>query len=120
MCDARGGEVMARSGKESTGLNAVEWCRRAEALGAGEILLTSVDRDGTNRGFDVELLRGVTSAVKIGVIASGGAGRLEDFRDAIESGGARAVLAASLFHDRKLSIGEVKDYLESEGIPVRR
>jgi cyclase len=118
-CDARGGEVMVRSGKESTGLNAVEWCRRAEALGAGEILLTSVDRDGTNRGFDVELLRGVTSAMKIGVIASGGAGHLEDFRDAIESGGARAVLAASLFHDRVLTVGDVKQFLEREGIPTR-
>jgi cyclase len=118
-CDARASEVMVRSGKESTGLKAVEWCRHAEALGAGEILLTSVDRDGTNRGFDVELLRSVTSAVKIGVIASGGAGRLEDFRDAIESGGARAVLAASLFHDRVLTVGDVKQYLEREGIPTR-
>ena len=118
-CDARAGEVMVRSGKESTGLNAVEWCRHAEALGAGEILLTSVDRDGTSRGFDVELLRSVTSAVKIGVIASGGAGRLEDFRDAIESGGARAVLAASLFHDRILTVGDVKQFLEREGIPTR-
>jgi cyclase len=118
-CDARGGEVIVRSGKESTGLSAVDWCRRAEALGAGEILLTSVDRDGTNRGFDVELLRSVTSALKIGVIASGGAGRLEDFRDAIESGGARAVLAASLFHDRILTVGDVKQFLEREGIPTR-
>ena len=118
-CDARGREVMVRSGKESTGLDAVDWCRRAESLGAGEILLTSVDRDGTNSGFDVELLRAVTSAVKIGVIASGGAGKLEHFRDAIESGGARAVLAASLFHDRVLTVGDVKRYLEREGIPTR-
>jgi len=118
-CDARAGEAIVRSGKQSTGLDAVEWCRRAESLGAGEILLTSVDRDGTNSGFDIELLRAVTGALKIGVIASGGAGRLEDFRDAIENGGARAVLAASLFHDRRLSIGEVKDFLAAEGIPVR-
>ena len=118
-CDARGREVIVRSGKESTGIDAVDWCRRAEALGAGEILLTSVDRDGTNRGFDIELLRAVTSAVKISVIASGGAGKLEHFRDAIESGGARAVLAASLFHDRVLTVGDVKQYLEREGIPTR-
>jgi cyclase len=113
-------EAIVRSGKESSGVDAIDWCKRAEELGAGEILLTSVDRDGTNLGYDVELLRAVSSVLKIGVIASGGAGKLEDFREAIESGGARAVLAASLFHDRKLSIGEVKDYLESEGIPVRR
>jgi cyclase len=122
-CDAnRTGErwlATMRSGKELTALDAIEWCRRAEELGAGEILLTSVDRDGTNAGFDVELLRAATSVLKIGVIASGGAGRLEDFREAIESGGARAVLAASLFHDRVLTVGEVKRYLEAEGIPVR-
>lgn len=108
-----------RSGKELTNVDAIEWCRRAEALGAGEILLTSVDRDGTNSGFDLELLRAVTSTLKIGVIASGGAGQLVDFRDAIEAGGARAVLAASLFHDRVLTVGDVKRYLENEGIPVR-
>jgi cyclase len=119
-CDAKGREVMVRSGKEGTGIDAVEWCKRAESLGAGEILLTSVDRDGTSAGFDLALLRAVSSAVKIGVIASGGAGALEHFRDAIESGGARAVLAASLFHDRRLSIGEVKEFLGSNGIPVRR
>lgn len=112
-------EAMVRSGKESSGIDAVEWCRRAEELGTGEILLTSVDRDGTNIGYDIELLRAVTSIVKIGVIASGGAGRVEDFRDAIESGGARAVLAASLFHDRRLLIGDVKQFLANEGIPVR-
>ena len=118
-CDVKGKEAIVRSGKEATGLDAVAWCKRAEELGAGEILLTSVDRDGTNAGFDLELLRAVTSSVKIGVIASGGAGRLEDFRDAIETGGARAVLAASLFHERRLSIGEVKEFLSQEGIPVR-
>jgi len=112
-------EAMVRSGKESSGIDAVEWCRRAEELGTGEILLTSVDRDGTNSGYDIELLRAVTGVVKIGVIASGGAGALEHFRDAIEAGGARAVLAASLFHDRRLSIGDVKQFLASEGIPVR-
>jgi cyclase len=112
-------EAMVRSGKESSGIDAVEWCRRAEELGTGEILLTSVDRDGTNSGYDIELLRAVTSVVTIGVIASGGAGSLEHFRDAIEAGGARAVLAASLFHDRRLSIADVKQFLAGEGIPVR-
>jgi cyclase len=124
-CDAKRSEegpvwlATMRSGKELTGADAVAWCRRAEELGAGEILLTSVDRDGTSRGFDLELLRAVTSRLKIGVIASGGAGRVEDFRDAIEAGGARAVLAASLFHDRVLSVGDVKRHLAAEGIPVR-
>jgi cyclase len=110
---------MLRSGKESSGVDAVEWCKRAESLGTGEILLTSVDRDGTNSGFDIELLRAVSGSVKVGVIASGGAGKLEHFRDAIEGGGARAVLAASLFHDRRMTIGEVKEFLAREGIPVR-
>jgi imidazoleglycerol phosphate synthase, cyclase subunit len=122
-CDAkRAGnhyDAMVRGGKESSGVDAVEWCRRAEELGTGEILLTSVDRDGTNIGYDIDLLRAVTSVVRIGVIASGGAGSLEHFRDAIEAGGARAVLAASLFHDRRLSIRDVKQFLASEGIPVR-
>jgi cyclase len=122
-CDAkRVGErwlATMRSGKEVTEIDAIEWCMRAEALGTGEILLTSVDRDGTNRGFDIELLRAVTAAVRINVIASGGAGALDDFREAIESGGAQAVLAASLFHDRRLSIGDVKAFLAAEGIPIR-
>jgi len=122
-CDAKRAnqhfEAIVRSGKESSGIDAVQWCKYAEVLGAGEILLTSVDRDGTSEGFDLELLRAVSGSVKIGVIASGGAGRREDFRDAIECGGARAVLAASLFHERRLSIGEVKAFLTAEGIPVR-
>lgn len=118
-CDAKNGLATIHSGREVTNIDAVEWCRRAEHLGAGEILLTSVERDGTNAGFDIELLRAVTSAVKISVIASGGAGRLVHFREAIESGGARAVLAASLFHDRVLTVGDVKRYLAEEGIPVR-
>jgi cyclase len=122
-CDAKrvdgSWRATVRSGKEVTEIDAVEWCVRAEELGAGEILLTSVDRDGTNSGFDVELLRAVASRLKIGVIASGGAGALEHFRDAIEVGGARAVLAASLFHDRVLTVGDVKRYLAQEGIPVR-
>jgi cyclase len=122
-CDAKrdGARWLAavRGGKELTSVDAVEWCRTAESLGAGEILLTSVDRDGTNSGYDVELLRAVSSVLKIGVIASGGAGALDHFRDAIESGGARAVLAASLFHDRVLAVSDVKRHLAAEGIPVR-
>ena len=122
-CDARrtaeGFEVMVRGGREPAGLDAVEWCRRAADLGAGEILLTSVDRDGTQKGFDIDLLRAVTAAVRINVIASGGAGTEEHFRDAIESGGARAVLAASLFHDRTMTIARLKEYLGTQGVPVR-
>jgi len=118
-CDAKQGFCAVRGGRVVTHLDAVAWCKRAEELGAGEILLTSVDRDGTSSGFDLELLRAVTSAVSIGVIASGGAGRVEHFRDAIEAGGARAVLAASLFHDRVLTVGGVKRHLAAEGIPVR-
>jgi cyclase len=122
-CDAKrvddGWVATMRSGNEQTSLDAIQWCRRAEELGAGEIVLTSVDRDGQNSGFDLELLRAATSVLRIGVIASGGAGKLDHFRDAIEAGGARAVLAASLFHDRALTVGAVKQYLEREGIPVR-
>jgi len=118
-CDAKDGQAMVRSGKETAGVNAVDWCVEAERRGAGEILLTSVNRDGTSSGFDIELLRAVTARVKISVIASGGAGTLQHFRDAIEAGGARAVLAASLFHDHVLTVGDVKRYLDAEGIPVR-
>jgi len=122
-CDVLGnepGEVMVSGGRVSTALDPVEWCRRAEALGAGEILLTSIDRDGTRNGFDITLLRRISSATGIGVIASGGAGTSRHFRDAIEEGGASAVLAASLFHDRLLSISEVKKYLGESGIRMRR
>jgi imidazole glycerol-phosphate synthase subunit HisF len=123
-CDAkRDGDrwvAAARGGRELTDVDVVEWCIRAEAMGAGEILLTSVDRDGTNSGFDIELLRAVSARLKIGVIASGGAGTIEDFSEAIESGGARAVLAASLFHDRQLTISDVKQHLAAQGIPIRR
>lgn len=111
--------VRTRAGSGVTQLDVVEWCRRAEQLGAGEILLTSIDRDGTGEGFDIDLLRRVSAAMKIGVIASGGAGKLEHFLDAVERGGASAVLAASLFHDRKLTIGELKQYLKSKGVEVR-
>lgn len=123
-CDAKrresGWEVMTRAGSMPTGLDVVAWSRRVAGLGAGELLLTSIDRDGTQSGFDCELTRAVTGATGIGVIASGGAGRLEHFREAIESGGASAVLAASLFHDGVMSIGELKTFLEGSGIGVRR
>ncbi|MFA6956734.1 MAG: imidazole glycerol phosphate synthase subunit HisF [Thermoanaerobaculia bacterium] len=123
-CDAKrnseGWQVMTRAGSTPTGLDAVAWSRRAADLGAGEILLTSIDCDGTQRGFDCALTRAVTSATGIGVIASGGAGRFEHFREAIESGGAAAVLAASLFHDGVMSIGALKEFLDNSGVAVRR
>lgn len=92
--------------------------KKMEELGAGEILLTSMDKDGTRDGYDLELLQAVTAAVNIPVIASGGAGKLEDFRDAFLLGKAAAVLAASIFHERVFAIEEVKEYLLAEGIPV--
>ena len=99
--------------------SAVEWAQQVEELGAGEILLTSMDRDGTRDGYDIELIRAVASAVRIPVIASGGCGKLEHFYDAFILGGASAVLAASLFHYGELSIGETKSYLRSRGLTVR-
>ncbi|HXM35659.1 MAG TPA: HisA/HisF-related TIM barrel protein, partial [Pyrinomonadaceae bacterium] len=101
------------------GWDAIEWAQRAERLGAGEILLTSMDRDGTRGGFDIELTSAVSSAVCIPVIASGGAGKLEHFREALNEGGASAVLAASLFHFGEFTIGQVKDYVRERGVTVR-
>lgn len=122
-CDARringGWELVTHAGSRGTGLDAVDWCRRAAELGAGELLLTSIDRDGTQEGFDCELVRAASSASGIGVIASGGAGRFEHFREAIESGGASAVLAASLFHDGVMSVGALKEFLGASGVGVR-
>jgi len=112
-----GWEVYLHGGRTPTGIDAVEWAKEAVRLGAGEILLTSMDRDGTGDGYDVELLRAVGEAVPVPVIASGGAGGLPDFADALRV--ADAALAASLFHDGVLSIGEVKAYVAAEGIPVR-
>lgn len=112
-------EVMIRAGRERSGRDTLAWCLEAERRGAGEILLTSVDRDGTGDGYDLGLLRSVTGALRIGVIASGGAGRIAHFRDAIETGGARAVLAATLFHDGHLTIGALKRALAAAGLPVR-
>ncbi|MDX2160531.1 MAG: imidazole glycerol phosphate synthase subunit HisF [bacterium] len=111
--------VHVNGGRVSTGQEAVAWAREVERRGAGEILLTSMDRDGTKAGYDLELTHAVSSAVSIPVIASGGAGKREDFRDALTSGGADAALAASLFHFNELRVGELKHYLQAEGIPMR-
>ena len=112
-------EVVTYGGRRPTGIDVVEWSARAERLGAGEILLTSMDADGTEAGYDIELTRAVADAVNIPVIASGGAGKLEDFAEVLTTGKAGAALAASLFHYHKLSVGEIKDYLAHQGIPVR-
>ena len=115
----KGWDVFTHGGRQNVGWDAVEWAGRAEQLGAGEILLTSMDRDGTRAGYDLELTRAVSSAVRIPVIASGGAGRLQDFYEVLNDGGASAVLAASLFHFGDYKIADVKDYLRSRGVTVR-
>jgi cyclase len=118
-----GWEVYTHGGRVATGIDAVEWATRMEASGAGEILLTSMDRDGTRSGYDLDLHRKIGASVQIPVIASGGAGKLEHFREALEDppsgGGASAVLAASLFHFGELTVPQLKSYLASQGIPVR-
>ncbi len=111
--------VFINGGRIDTGLDAVEWARKVCLFGAGEILLTSMDRDGTRYGFDNEITRLIVESVSIPVIASGGAGKIEDFLDAFNIGKASAALAASLFHFRELSITDVKQYLSRNGIPVR-
>ncbi len=113
-------EVVVEGGRTPTGVDAVEWARRAAELGAGEVLLTSMDRDGTGDGYDLDLLRAVTGAVPVPLIASGGAGTPEHFREALTAGGADAVLAASRFHFGELTIAQVKDHLAASGVPVRR
>lgn len=112
-------EVVVNGGRVPTGLDLVTWAREVEARGAGEILLTSMDTDGTQAGFDIAMLQAVTAAVSIPVIASGGAGSLAHFYDALTRGGAEAALAASLFHYKTLSIGQVKAYLAAQGVAVR-
>jgi len=112
-------EVYTHGGRRPRGLDAVEWAVEAERRGAGEILLTSMDADGTQAGYDIPLTRAVADAVSIPVIASGGAGKPEHFYEALTAGGAQAALAASLFHYRQLSIGEVKAYLRKRGVIVR-
>ncbi len=112
-------EVVINGGRTPTGLDAVEWSKKVEALGAGEILLTSMDKDGTKDGYDIELTRAVSESVRIPVIASGGAGTLEHLYQAIVEGAADAVLAASIFHYREYTIEEAKRYLQDRGVPVR-
>ncbi len=115
-----GWEVCISSGQEPTGIDAVEWAKRAVELGSGEILLTSMDADGHKTGYDLELTRAISEAVPVPVIASGGAGSLEDLYRALIIGKADAVLAASIFHYGKYSVLEVKNYLASKGVPVRK
>lgn len=112
-------EVYLDGGRTPTGRNAVDWICDGVARGAGEILLTSMDRDGTKQGFDIELMKQVTAKVSVPVIASGGAGKKEDFLEVLKDGGTDAVLAASLFHMDTLTIGELKRYLNENSIPIR-
>jgi cyclase len=113
-------EVVVRGGREATGLDAVDWAARVATIGAGELLVTSIDRDGTQSGFDTALLRAITSRVSVPVIASGGAAGPADFVDAVVDGGADAVLAASVFHRRIHSIAEIKAAMAAAGLSVRR
>ena len=115
-----GWTLYLNGGRVDTGKDAVEWAKEAESLGAGEILLTSMDCDGTKAGYDLELTKAISEAVSIPVIASGGAGTMEHFYDAFTQGKADAVLAASLFHFREIAIPDLKDYLAGKQIPVRR
>lgn len=117
--DGQSWEVYTHGGRTPTGMDAVQWAREVESRGSGEILLTSMDKDGTKSGYDIELTRAVSEAVRIPVIASGGAGSLNDFSEVIEAGLADAVLAASLFHFKELSIHQVKKHLQEKQIPVR-
>lgn len=112
-------EVYVAGGRKPTGIDAVEWAKQGVALGAGEILLTSMDADGTKNGYDIPLTKAISSVVNVPVIASGGAGKLEDFYEVLTEGGADAVLAASVFHYKTFTIKEVKEYLRSRGIEVR-
>ena len=117
--DGSGFNIYKNGGRVDMGMDAVEWARKAESLGAGEILLTSMDCDGTKAGYDIELTRAVSESVSIPVIASGGAGKTEHFYDALTEGRAEAALAASLFHFKDLEIVQVKEYLKGRGVPVR-
>ena len=114
-----GWEVYTRGGRDATGIDALEWAARVEKLGAGEILLTSMDADGTKAGFDLELTRAVSDLVGIPVIASGGVGNLQHLADGVTKGGADAVLAASIFHFGEYTIEEAKRFMAAQGIPVR-
>ena len=118
-CDENKWEVYVAGGRKPTGIDAVEWAKQGVALGAGEILLTSMDADGTKNGYDIALTKAISSVVNVPVIASGGAGKLEDFYEVLTEGGADAVLAASVFHYKTFTIKQVKEYLRSRGIEVR-
>ena len=117
--DNTGFDVYLNGGRVNTGIDAVKWAVEAEKRGAGEILLTSMDCDGTKAGYDIGLTKAISSEVQIPVIASGGAGTMEHFAEALTDGGAEAALAASLFHYREMDIADLKKYLDKEGIPVR-
>jgi len=117
--DGSGWNIYKNGGRIDVGIDAVEWAKKVEELGAGEILLTSMDCDGTKAGYDLELTRTISECVSIPVIASGGAGTLEHFHDAFTEGKADAALAASLFHFKELEIKEVKEYLRDKGVSVR-
>lgn len=112
-------EIFTHGGRNKTGIDAINYAKKAESSGAGEILLTSMDKDGTKSGYDLELLKKMTSNLSIPVIASGGVGNLEHLYEGVNQGGASALLAASIFHFGELTIKQVKDYLNSKGIPVR-
>lgn len=112
-------DIFTHGGRRDTGIDALEWAQKMEAYGAGEILLTSMDRDGTREGFDLELTRAMSEAVGIPVIASGGVGNLQHLVDGVTEGGADAVLAASIFHFQEYTIGEAKQYMQQNGIEVR-
>ncbi len=116
---SNGWEVYIHGGRTPTGIDVLEWAQQGVELGAGEILLTSMDTDGTLAGYDIPLTQTVASSVTVPVIASGGAGKVADFAEVLTTGLADAALAASLFHDNQLSVGEVKRYLQERGIPVR-
>lgn len=112
-------EIFTHGGRKATGINAVDWAKRMQDYGAGEILLTSMDGDGTQKGYDLALTRAVADAVTIPVIASGGVGNLQDLADGITQGGAEAVLAASIFHFGEYTVGQAKSFMASQGIEVR-
>ena len=118
-CGENKWEVYVHGGRTPTGIDAIEWAKQGVALGAGEILLTSMDADGTKNGYDSPLTKAVSEAVNVPVIASGGAGKLEDFYEVLTEGGADAVLAASVFHYKTFTIQQVKEYLRDRGIEVR-
>ena len=111
--------MFTHGGRKATGLDAVEWAKKMQSLGAGEILLTSMDRDGQKNGFDLALTRAVTDALEIPVIASGGVGNLQHLADGVKQGGADAVLAASIFHFGEYTVQQAKEYMAGQGIEVR-